>query len=63
MEEQIEIEVLYKILETKKEEAIIWWRELHNKKLSNSYSLYNINVMKLRRIKWVGNVVWVGKIN
>ena len=45
----------------KRDEVIGEWRKLHNEELSDLYSLLNIlQVVKLRRMRWVGHVACGG---
>jgi hypothetical protein len=37
------------------------WRKLHSEKLYNLYFSTNIRMMKLRRVKWGGNVACMGE--
>jgi len=38
------------------------WRKLHNKELSNLYSLpNNVRVVKSRRMRWAGHVARMGE--
>jgi len=46
----------------KRDEVIGEWRKLHNEELSDLYSLLNIlQVVKLRRMRWVGHVACMGE--
>jgi hypothetical protein len=39
------------------------WRRLFNEELRNLYTLSNIiRVIKSRRMRWVGNVEWMGEM-
>jgi hypothetical protein len=49
--------VLRRIFGPKRDEVTGKWRNLHNKKLNDLYTLPNtVRVIKSRRIKWAGNV-------
>jgi hypothetical protein len=38
------------------------WRKLHNEELHNLYSSPSIiRIIKSRRMRWVGNVAWMGE--
>jgi hypothetical protein len=42
--------------------SVNWWRKLHNKETNDLYSSPNIvQVIKLRRVRWVGHVVRMGE--
>jgi hypothetical protein len=48
----------------KMEEVAGGWRRLHNEELHNLYtSPYITRVMKLRKMRWVGNVADMKEIN
>ena len=54
--------MLRRIFGPKRDEVSGNWRELHNEELSDLYSSPNIvRVIKLRRMRWVGNVALWGK--
>jgi hypothetical protein len=53
--------VLRRIFEFKSIEVTGGWRKLYNEELCNLYSSSDIRVIKLGRIKWVGQVVCTGK--
>jgi hypothetical protein len=49
--------VLRRIFGPRRDEVTGEWRKLHNKELSNLYSLPNIvRVIKSRRMRWAGHV-------
>jgi hypothetical protein len=49
---------------SKRHEVTRGWRKLHNEKLHNLYSSpIIIRMIKSRRMKWVGHVARVGKMN
>jgi len=58
-----ESKVLFKrIFVPKRDEVTRKWRKLHNEELNDLYSLPNIvQVIKLRRMRWAGHVVLVGR--
>jgi len=50
-------------LDVKSQEIVEDWRMLHNDELYNLYaSPNNIQIMKLRRMRWAGHVARVGKM-
>ena len=54
--------VLRRIFGPKRYEVTGEWRKLHNEELHGLYSLPNIVwVIKLRKIRWVGNVASMGE--
>ena len=54
--------VLRKIFGPKRHEVTGQWRKLHNEELSNLYSSPNIiRVIKLRRMRWAGQVACKGE--
>ena len=54
--------VLKRIFGPKTDEVTGEWRKLHNKELSDLYSLPNIvRVVKSRRMRWAGNVARMGR--
>jgi hypothetical protein len=54
--------VLRRVFEPKRDEETGEWKKLHNKELSDLYSLPNIlRVVKSRRMRWVGHVVHMGE--
>jgi len=54
--------VLGKIFVPKRSEVIGKWRKLHNEELNDLYCSPNIvQVIKSRRVKWVGHVARMGK--
>jgi hypothetical protein len=54
--------VLRKIFETKRDEMVGIWRQLHNEALHNLYPSPNIiRMMKSRRMRWIGNVACMGE--
>jgi hypothetical protein len=55
--------VLRKIFGPKREELVVGWRRLHNKKLHNLYASTNIiRVIKSRCMRWVGHVTCTGEM-
>jgi len=51
-----------RIFGPKRDKVIGEWRKLHNEELSDLYSSPNIIwVIKLRRMRWAGNVVCMGE--
>jgi hypothetical protein len=55
--------MLRRIFGLKREEVAGDWRSLHNKELHNLYtSLNNIGMIKLRRMRWVRQVAYVGEM-
>jgi len=54
--------VLRRVFGPKRDEVTGEWRKLHNKKLSDLYSLPNIvRVVKSRRMRWAGHVARMGE--
>jgi hypothetical protein len=53
--------VLRRIFGPKRDEVTGEWRKLHNEELNNLYSPNIIRVIKLRRIRWAGNVAHMGR--
>jgi len=54
--------VLRRVSGPKRDEVTGEWRKLHNEELSDLYSLLNIvQVVKLRRMRWVGHVARMGQ--
>jgi hypothetical protein len=54
--------VLGRIFESKRDEIIGNWRNLHNEGLRNLYSLANvIRMIRSRRMRWVGHVACMGE--
>jgi hypothetical protein len=57
-----ENKVLRRIFGPKRDEVTGEWRKLHNEELHNLYCSPNIvRVMKLRGMRWVGHVAWMGE--
>jgi hypothetical protein len=52
--------VLRKTFVPKKEEATVEWRRLHDEELHDLY-LPNIQVFKLRGMRWAGHVAYMGQ--
>jgi hypothetical protein len=51
-----------KIFGPKRDEVIWEWRKLHNEELNDLYTSANIvRVIKSRRMRWVGHLVYMGK--
>jgi hypothetical protein len=54
--------VLRRIFVPKRDEVTREWRKLHNEELNDLYSSHNIlQVIKFRRIEWVGRVARMGQ--
>jgi hypothetical protein len=53
--------VLRKIFGPKRDEIVGEGRRLHKEELYNLYSLNNILVIKLKRMRWTGHVTRVGR--
>ena len=54
--------VLMRVFGTKRDEITREWKKLHNKELSDLYSLPNIvRVVKSRRMRWAGHVARMGE--
>jgi hypothetical protein len=54
--------VLRRIFPPKRDEVTGVWRKLHNEELNDLYSSPNIlRMIESRRIKWAGQVVWMGR--
>jgi len=55
--------LLRRIVGPKRDEVTGEWRQLHNEELNYLYSSPNIiQVIKLRKIRWVGHVAHVGRV-
>jgi hypothetical protein len=53
---------LMRIFGPKSDEVIGGWRKLHNEELHNLYSSPNIiRMIKSRRMRWAGDVAYMGK--
>jgi hypothetical protein len=53
-----------RIFGPKRDEVMGDWRKVHNEELHNLYSLPNIiRIIKSRRMRWVGQVARMGKMN
>ena len=53
--------MLRTVFGSKRDEVTGEWRKLHNKELSDLYSLTNIvRVVKSRRMRWAGHVARMG---
>jgi hypothetical protein len=50
-----------RIFGPKRDEVIGEWRKLHNEELNDLYCSPNIQVIKLRIMKWVGHVACMGR--
>ena len=54
--------VLRRVLGPKRDEVAGEWRKLHNEELNDMYCSLNIvQVIKSRRVRWVGHVACMGK--
>ena len=54
--------MLRRVFGPKRDEVTGEWRKLHNKELSDLYSLANIvRVVKSRRMRWAGHVARMGQ--
>jgi hypothetical protein len=54
--------VLRRIFGPKRDGVMGGWRKLHNEELHDLYSLPSIvRIMKLRRMRWAGNVAQMGE--
>jgi hypothetical protein len=53
--------VLRRIVGPKRDEVTGGWRKLHNEELHNLYSSTSISVIKLKKIRWAGNVAGLDK--
>jgi hypothetical protein len=54
--------VLRRIFGPKRDEVTVAWRKLHNVELNDLYHSPNIvRAIKLRRVKWVGQVAYMEK--
>ena len=55
--------VLRRVFGPKRDEVTGEWRKLHNKELSDLYSLPNIvRLVKSRRMRWAGHVARMGEV-
>ena len=55
--------VLRRLFGRKRDEVTRVWRNLHNQELNDLYSSPNIvQVIKLRRLGWVGHVAYMGGV-
>jgi hypothetical protein len=55
--------VMRRITGRKREEVVGDWRRLHNDELPNLYASPNIiRAIKLRRMRWVGHVAYMGEM-
>jgi hypothetical protein len=55
--------VLSRIFGAKREQVAGGWRKLHNEELHNLYASPNIvRMIKSRRMRWVGQVAYMGEI-
>jgi len=52
---------LRKIFVSERDDAIGYWRRLHNDELHDLYSPNVIRLIKPRRMRWAGHVVHVGE--
>jgi hypothetical protein len=54
--------VFRRIFGSKRDKVTGEWRKLHNEELHDPYcSPTIIRVIKLRRVRWVGHVAWMGE--
>jgi hypothetical protein len=53
--------VLRGVFGPKRDEATGEWRKLNNEELNDLYSLPNIVRVVKSRIRWAGDVVWIGE--
>jgi hypothetical protein len=54
--------VLRRVCGPKRDEVIGGWRTLHNEELHNLHSSPSIiRIIKLRRVRWAGNVARMGR--
>ena len=61
MAEGVRERALRKIFGSERDEAIRYWRRLHNEELHNLYSPNVIRLIKLRRMRWAGHVAHMGE--
>jgi hypothetical protein len=54
--------VLKRIFEPKRTEVTGGWRTLHNEELHSLFSTNIIGMIKSRRMRWVGHIVYMGEI-
>jgi hypothetical protein len=58
---EFENRVLRRIFEPKRDEVTVEWRKLHHEEPNDLYSSPNIlQVIKLRKMRWVGHVEHMG---
>jgi hypothetical protein len=54
--------VFRRVFGPKRDEVTLEWRKLHNEELNDLYfSRTIVQVIKSRRIRWVGHVAWIGE--
>jgi hypothetical protein len=53
--------VLRGIFGPKRDDVTADWRKLHNEELHGLYSPIIVRVIKSRRMRWIGQVAWMGR--
>jgi hypothetical protein len=53
--------VLRKLFGPKRDEVTREWRRLRSEKLCDLYSQYIVRVIRLRKMRWPGNIVRMGE--